>query len=189
MPSRPSTDVTEETEGGSSVLSKLFSSCESDPKGSVHRAWGIVLLLLVVFFVVSIFETLNLKHVDGSGALILASVWAGVVHLILALLGTFVLKRFPTSFAIGFFLGFLVVTANQNLILFCVFHSFKYGNLKTNHAFANLALALFLVLSFFIALLVNFHKDLLVAAVDAKGLGRKRQTNDDCVSYTYEDHQ
>jgi hypothetical protein len=39
------------------VLGRLFGSCASDPKGSVHRAWGISLLFLVLYFSVSIIES------------------------------------------------------------------------------------------------------------------------------------
>lgn len=37
-------------------LSALFSSCSPDPRGSVHRAWGISLLFVVLYFIMSIFE-------------------------------------------------------------------------------------------------------------------------------------
>lgn len=39
------------------VLTKLFSSCSPDPRGSVHRAWGISLLFVVFYFALSIFES------------------------------------------------------------------------------------------------------------------------------------
>ena len=39
------------------ILSKVFSSCASDPKGSVHRAWGISLLFVVLYFSVAIVES------------------------------------------------------------------------------------------------------------------------------------
>jgi hypothetical protein len=38
-------------------LTKMFSSCSEDPKGSVHRAWGISLIFVVVFFIVSVIES------------------------------------------------------------------------------------------------------------------------------------
>jgi hypothetical protein len=38
------------------ILSVLFSSCAPDPRGSVHRAWGISLLFVVLYFVLSVFE-------------------------------------------------------------------------------------------------------------------------------------
>ena len=40
-----------------SLLSKLFSSCADDPKGSVHRAWGVSLIFLVVYFVLAVLES------------------------------------------------------------------------------------------------------------------------------------
>ena len=39
------------------ILDKIFLSCAPDPKGSVHRAWGISLLFVVVYFSLSIFES------------------------------------------------------------------------------------------------------------------------------------
>lgn len=41
---------------GISILTTLFSSCEEDPLGSVHRAWGVTVLLMTLFFAVSIVE-------------------------------------------------------------------------------------------------------------------------------------
>jgi hypothetical protein len=39
------------------VLEKVFGSCADDPKGSVHRAWGISLIFVLVYFILSIFES------------------------------------------------------------------------------------------------------------------------------------
>ena len=41
---------------GIPVLGKLFASCEVDPLGSVHRAWAVTVLLMALFFVVSVME-------------------------------------------------------------------------------------------------------------------------------------
>jgi hypothetical protein len=38
-------------------LSQLFSSCSDDPRGSIHRAWGVSLLFILAYFVVSIVES------------------------------------------------------------------------------------------------------------------------------------
>jgi uncharacterized membrane protein len=118
---------------------------------------------------------INLQTMGGSKALVLAAVWTGIIHLVLGVLGTFVLKRFPTSFSVGFLLGVLVVVANQNLILFGTFHAYSSGNAGTNHAFANLMLGIFLVLAFFAAILFHFRKNIVVAAADAKGVGRRSE--------------
>ena len=42
--------------GKNPVLRKLFMSCEDDALGSVHRAWAVTVLFMLVFFVVSIIE-------------------------------------------------------------------------------------------------------------------------------------
>mmetsp|Transcript_18866 Transcript_18866/g.27907 ORF Transcript_18866/g.27907 Transcript_18866/m.27907 type:complete len:208 (-) Transcript_18866:92-715(-) len=157
------------SEGGESVMSRVFSSCSDDPKGSVHRAWGVSLIFLVLYFILSIVEMLNLKGHNGSLALIVAAVWTGLLHLMLAILGTFILKRFPTSFALGFLIGILLVVANQNLILFGIFHGYAFGSLQTNHVFSSLCFTLTVVLLFFTTLLVHFRQDLVVSPVDVKG--------------------
>ena len=41
---------------GHGILSKMFSSCAEDPQGSVHRAWGITLLFIVIFFIMAFVE-------------------------------------------------------------------------------------------------------------------------------------
>ena len=41
---------------GNPILSKLFSTCEKDALGSVHRAWAVTVLFMVVFFIVAIIE-------------------------------------------------------------------------------------------------------------------------------------
>ena len=111
---------------------------------------------------------INLQSKGGSLALVIASVWTGIVHLALGVLGTFVLKRFPTSFSVGFLLGVLVVLAHQNLILFATFSGYAYGSPKTNHSFASLGFTLFCVLSFMSLLLVHFKQEVVVAPMDVK---------------------
>lgn len=39
------------------VLTKIFSSCQDDPKGSVHRAWGMSLIFILLLFVMSFLES------------------------------------------------------------------------------------------------------------------------------------
>ena len=103
---------------------------------------------------------------NGSVALIVAAVWTGLVHLALGVLGTFVLKRFPTSFSVGFFLGVLVVLANQNIILYASFHKYSQGSARSNQAFAALGFVLFAVLSFMSLLLVHFKQEVVVSPVE-----------------------
>jgi hypothetical protein len=158
------------TERKNGILNKMFASCAPDPRGSVHRAWGISLLFVVVYFSLSIFEMVSLqKSGDGSMALTIAAVWTGLIHLALGVLGTFVLKRFPTSFSVGFFLGVLVVLANQNIILYASFHKYTQGSGKANQVFASLGFLLFAVLTFMSLLLVQFKNDVVIAPMDSIG--------------------
>jgi zinc transporter ZupT len=107
------------------------------------------------------------QSADGSIALIIASVWTGLIHLALGVLGTFVLKRFPTSFSVGFFLGFLLVLANQNIILYASFHKYTQGSAKSNQVFATLGLVLFVVLAFMSLLLVHFKHEVVVSPLES----------------------
>jgi len=120
----------------------------------------------------------NLKSSDGSTALMLAAIFTGVTHLFLGILGTFVLKRFPTSFSIGFFLGILVILANQNMILMATFHGYSYGSPRTNAVFSNLSFVLFIMLGAFALMLFHFKARLIVAPIDAKGLGGRSNSAD-----------
>ena len=52
-----SMDVDSPTVSKNGILHKMFASCAPDPRGSVHRAWGISLLFVVLYFSLSIFES------------------------------------------------------------------------------------------------------------------------------------
>jgi len=110
----------------------------------------------------------QLQKLNTSEALVIGAIWTAIVHVMLAILGTFVLKRFPTSFSIGFLLGIIIVMANQNLILFATFTTYSLGNPTTNHIFASAAFTLFLIMTFFALLLFQFKKDVVVSPQEAK---------------------
>lgn len=160
------------------LFNKMFASCAPDPRGSVHRAWGISLLFVVVYFSLSIFEMVSLHQSgDASIALVIAVVWTGLIHLALGVLGTFVLKRFPTSFSVGFFLGVLVVLANQNILLYASFHKYTQGSARANQVFASLGFVLFGVLAFMSALLVHFKNDVVISPMETMGDNDEEQVN------------
>lgn len=121
---------------------------------------SVCLLVLISISVV------NLQQNDGSVALLIGTVWTGLIHLGLGVLGTFVLKRFPTSFSVGFLLGVLVVMANQNLIMFGAFSAYSQGSVRTNHVFASLGFTLFAVLTFMSLLLLHFKNDVIITPMD-----------------------
>lgn len=43
--------------GTKGLMGKIFKACSSDPRGSVHRAWGISLLFVVFYFVLAVIES------------------------------------------------------------------------------------------------------------------------------------
>ena len=59
-------DTSRSAAGGGSnnrYLTKMFTSCEEDAVGSVHRAWAATVLLMTIFFIVSIIEgTMRLRY-------------------------------------------------------------------------------------------------------------------------------
>ena len=142
-------------------------------------SFGLFLFLILLFFNTPnrnlcwiSFAVVSLqKSEDSSVALIVAAVWTGLIHLGLGVLGTFVLKRFPTSFSVGFFLGVLVVLANQNIILYAAFHKYQQGSTAANQVFASLGFVLFAVLTFMSLLLVQFKNDVIITPMDGSSVG------------------
>ena len=47
------------TSASGGILTFLFRSCNPDPKGSIHRAWSVTMLLTLLFFIVAIIEGEN----------------------------------------------------------------------------------------------------------------------------------
>ena len=126
---------------------------------------------------------INLQSNGGSTALVVGAVWSGIMHLLLGVLGTFVLKRFPTAFSVGFFLGALIVIMNQDLIVFGTFHAYAYGKRRTNRIFANIGLTLFGILAVFSLMLYHFKRTIVVAPIDAKGFGRSKRSGSPSSDY------
>lgn len=129
------------------------------------------IILVAVFMMISLSIPLSLyflarklndEATGASVALQIASYWSAILHLILAILGTFILKRFSTAFTVGCFLGVTVVVSQQNLLLFAAFVRYQHGNVVSNVIFAYLALALFLLLTFFSLILGHFRHYIIV---------------------------
>ena len=99
---------------------------------------------------------------SASTALEIASYWSAILHLLLAILGTFILKRFSTAFTVGCFLGVTVVVSQQNLLMFAAFYHYQHGNAITNVIFADLGFALFMILTFFSLILGHFRHHIIV---------------------------
>jgi hypothetical protein len=97
-----------------------------------------------------------------SNALSIAAYWSAFLHLSFAILGTFILKRFSTAFAVGCFLGITVIISQQNLFMFAAFVKYQHGSVIGNVIFADLAFALFGLLTFFSLILGHFRHYIIV---------------------------
>lgn len=95
------------------------------------------------------------------------------------IVGTFIIKRFSTSFSVGFLLGLVIIVAQQYLLLSVTFWNNQYGSSAKNVAFANLAFALFVLYTVFAATLMQFKESVMVAAVDVKGWRRSQPIADE----------
>jgi len=153
----------------------LFKSCASDPRGTVHRAWSCSLAFIVIFSIVTVIEVWNLQNAGASLALILAAVWTVIVQISMAITGTFIIKRFSTSFSIGFLGGSVLIVAQQNLLLSVTFWNSRHGSNGANYAFANFAFALFAIHCVFAATLAQFRDDITIES-DVKGIDRSRKS-------------
>jgi len=141
------------------VTSSCLSICDGDPIGSIHRSWSVGIVLVFIFLVVTVIEVINL-HKNSSSGFELAVIWAMIAQLTVSILGTFIMKRFSTSFSIGFLLGVVVVMAQQNLVLGVIFWGFKAGSI--NHIFANCVIIFFVVYTFFCLILYRFRNSIIV---------------------------
>mmetsp|Transcript_24866 Transcript_24866/g.36492 ORF Transcript_24866/g.36492 Transcript_24866/m.36492 type:complete len:207 (+) Transcript_24866:272-892(+) len=177
-------------ESNETTFSALFKACESDPKGAVHKAWALALLLKIVLFVSACLVVLNLETNGGSSkALVFAAMWTALVQLAMAITGSFILRRFPSSFTIGFFLGLLVVVAQQNLILYATFNDYNFGQQRSNRVFAFFALALAIVYIGFALILANFREHILMSPGDLDNVAGFRRFCVGDQSVTNANHQ
>ena len=106
-------------------------------------------------------------------ALTAAAIWTAIIQFGMIIVGTFIIKRFSTSFSVGFLLGLVIIVAQQYLLLAVTFWNNEYGSSAKNIVFADLAFGLFALYSVFAAVLAHFRLSIMLAAVDVKAFGRK----------------
>lgn len=115
---------------------------------------------------------LTLKDTNASLALKIAAVWTTVLQLVVIVVGTFIIKRYSTSFSVGFLLGMVIVISQQHLLVGITFAHTSYGNWFENAIFSNMSFALFAFYFLFGIILMQFKTSIMIAAVDAKGFKR-----------------
>jgi hypothetical protein len=107
------------------------------------------------------------------------------------LIGTFIIKRFPTSFAIGFLFGIITVMINLNLIYMITFHHLNNNNFdynadrsSTSRLYSAFSFLLAFDLFIFSMLLFHFQKYIIVAPIDAKGFNNNSNSNSNTATAT-----
>ena len=113
-----------------------------------------------------------MKDTNASLALKLAAVWTTILQLVVIVVGTFIIKRYSTSFSVGFLLGMVIVISQQHLLVGITFAHTSYGNWFENAIFSNMSFALFAFYFLFAIILMQFKSSIMIAAVDAKGFRR-----------------
>ena len=120
----------------------------------------------------------SLQENNASWPYIIAASWTALIQFGMAVVGTFIVKRFSTPFSVGFLLGVVTFVAQQHLMLSVTFWHTSFGDSNTNAAFSNLSFSLFVVYGFFGLILFNYREDIMVAPIDAKGFGKRKSTVD-----------
>merc|ERR1719438_277513 len=146
------------------ILSQIRRVELDDPKGTVHRAWASVLAFIVMIFFAGIFESTTIRADNGPGSLSLVAIWSSAVHGILAIAGTFVIRRFPTNFALGFLLGLLLIVSQQDIILHSTFKLYKDLTKNSGGIFAFLSMIMAIILIGFAAFLAIFRDVILTTS-------------------------
>ena len=120
----------------------------------------------------SILSATAIQTANGPDSLALAAIWSSVVHGILAILGTFIIRRFPTQFAIGFFLGLLVIIAQQDIIIHSTFKQYKQTVHRSGGFFSFLSMLVALMLIGFTSFLAVYRDAILLTSpIDNAGIG------------------
>ena len=122
---------------------------------------NICISIIYLYITATIANAIN-GDANVSNALSIAAYWSAFLHLSFAILGTFILKRFSTAFAVGCFLGITVIISQQNLFMFAAFVKYQHGSVIGNVIFADLAFALFGLLTFFSLILGHFRHYIIV---------------------------
>lgn len=154
-------------------MSKIFRPFANNPQQSVHRAWGLCLISLTILFIAACVEAKLMRSKYGSSPIVFAAIWTALAQMFMGAVGTFVLRRFPTEFSVGFFLGLLVIVAQQNLILFATFSDGTFNMLseqKSSKVFAALILLTAIIYIAFAIMLTHFRDHILLAPADVKSV-------------------
>lgn len=128
---------------------------------------------MTILFIAACMEAKLMQSTYGSAPIVIAAIWTALVQIFMGVVGTFVLRRFPTEFSVGFFLGLLVIVAQQNFILTATFLDPTFNMLseqKSSKFFAFLILITGIIYIAFAMMLTHFRHEILLAPEDVKSV-------------------
>jgi hypothetical protein len=137
---------------------KVCFVCADKPRSAITAAWFGSIGLVFIAFIIGCASAGAVEQ----KALAFAGVWTVLLCIAMSIGGTLVMRRYQSPLAIGFFMGVVVVMANQCLILTAIFgeENQKHGNASAG-AFATFAFFLFAVYAVFGGMLAIFRADLV----------------------------
>jgi len=100
-------------------------------------------------------------YVHSSKVLAAAAIWTALLQVFMIALGHLMLKRYPAKATVGFFLGFVLIVAQQNLLLSVTIWGSSFGTRSVNRVFSVFAFCLFIVYSVFGGVL-GYYKDSVI---------------------------
>mmetsp|Transcript_23174 Transcript_23174/g.34791 ORF Transcript_23174/g.34791 Transcript_23174/m.34791 type:complete len:188 (-) Transcript_23174:1534-2097(-) len=135
------------------------------PKDAINKIWGVSVLIKLVFCIVACFVVQNESDIvnGGSRAVVFSAIWIILYQIGIAGVGTLILKRLPTTFGIGFFLGLISLAIQQNVIISVSYWGFyEPGKSKANKVFGMIALVLAFVYTGLALLLAHFREFVII---------------------------
>ncbi|GMI41031.1 hypothetical protein TrCOL_g10590 [Triparma columacea] len=140
---------------------KVCFVCADKPRRAITYAWFASILVVFICFIVACVVASNHSS-SGNGALKFAAFWTVLLMIALSVGGTLVMRRYQTPLALGFFLGVVLVMANQCLILTAIFgEESEYNSNSSAGAFATFSFFLFMIYIVFGGMLAVFRADLI----------------------------
>mmetsp|Transcript_20682 Transcript_20682/g.26750 ORF Transcript_20682/g.26750 Transcript_20682/m.26750 type:complete len:195 (+) Transcript_20682:259-843(+) len=137
----------------------------SRPTNVINYIWYFSVLLKFIIFILSCDVANGEAKIKEGGTIVLtlAAVYVAVFQIVLAVAGTFILRRMPTSFAVGFLLGSIILAAQQNIVIFASFRSFYLPRNKKSHkVLSGFTLFLSIVYIIFALFLTTFRDAVIV---------------------------
>ncbi|CAM9096961.1 unnamed protein product [Heterosigma akashiwo] len=146
----------------------LCVHCARNPDKTIQYTWLASLALVAISFICACVAASKISTEGSNTAIGFAGVYTVLLMILLSVGGTFVLRKYKTPLAVGFFLGVVLMMSQQCLIIFAVFAgragvTTLSSEIGADNAVAFFCFVLFMVYGFFAGVLAFFRNDLMKA--------------------------